>query len=428
MTIWALALLATCARAATVAPARSAAPSAGGVRAVPAVVVPSLGGGLGGVGTTLGSVDLRGSLSLPTPAPGLLPTASFVPPGALQFKRVDAQAASAPSPIAADAAAPASRADASARRATAGLVPEDPTGAVAVPAIPAPRRDSASSPSPRLAPAALGTAMTPGPAEREPGVEASVDAGRVLFDNGVARGAVDAGGAFAPAPPAASPRAGLLPGRGATGETLAAPASGAPRSGVPGPAIEAPVDADASPDAGLVAARLPLPGAAGEDLTLRDAVASPRPAGLDAVAAGLRGGHAPLFARPDRLTLSGEGLVVSVVRAPGADGLLRGRAAWTAPPAAQVPSPARRLVSTDHIERGALLEAASASDAAVGRGLLALGDHDIPGALAGSLRAAADGPAPARPRAPASRRAGSATVLALSFLPLAAFLALRRFL
>ncbi len=107
------------------------------------------------------------------------------------------------------------------------------------------------------------------------------------------------------------------------------------------------------------------------------------------------------------------------------DALLRGRPAWTAP---RVPeAPLRRLVSTDLIERGALLEAMSAADAAIGRGLLGLADGDIPGAMSGSGRPAAleprrPGPAPFAPR-PAPSALGW-----LVLVPLAAFAAVRRFL
>jgi hypothetical protein len=187
------------------------------------------------------------------------------------------------------------------------------------------------------------------------------------------------------------------------------------------------------PDAAPVVGLVPVPGGESVDVALRDAVASPAFLIADALAAGLRGGHAPLLARPSRLALAGEGLVLRVTPAPGADALLRGRPPWTAPAApvapAAKPGPSvvvPRLVSTEFIERGALLEAVSASDAAIGRGLLGLPDGDLPGAMTGSLRTKT-----AAPRAVAPSRvvqSANLSLLLLALLPLAAFAAARRFL
>lgn len=426
MTIWALALLAATARAANVAP-RVTAPSGGGsaVRALPSLN-PSLGGAPG-AGGSLGQLDLRGTLpALPAPLPGLaqgLPAAYFVPPGALGFKKVDAQSAAAAPATQGDLApAPAPAAPGRAPR-RGGLLPARPDGASVQGALPADGRESAAPAG--LMPA-LGASDAAAPRAPVPD-ESAVGSGRSLFDNAAAKPAVDLSGFSLPSRPEPGSRAAAL--SPSVGVVVAETSVPAPHRG--GAAAARPGESGFLPDAGLVAARSPLPGAvavpfAVADAALRDAVASP------SAALAPLGGHAPLLARPSRLALGGEGLVVRVSPLP--DSLLKGRGAFGAAPApaAPAPAPARRLVSTELLERGALLEAVSAADAAVGRGLLGLPDGDVPGVMAGSLKLrGASAPAPARPvPSPVRRSAGekALVLLGLSLLPLAAALAARRFL
>lgn len=431
MTIWALALLAVTARAAHVAPRASASSSGGGaVRAVP-TVTPALGGGAGGL--TLGNLDLRGTIpALPAPIPGLtqgLP-AYFVPPGALGYKKVEAQTSAAPAslgdaapvPSPAPLAAPTARGSAARR---GGLIPEQPSGSLSPALLPSEGRDKAAAAG--LMPA-LGASGASLPSDVSAADESVVGSGRGIFDNAAAKPSVDLSGFGVPSRPEMS---GLNAGLSASapraeGARTSVPASG--RGAAAADAVGSGAENDYLPASSFDAIRSPIPGAvAVVAADMRDALASPRP--LDLAGAGVLGGHAPLLARPSRLALAGEGLVVRVGPAP--DALLKGRGEFSrtpAPPASRAEA-ARRLISTELIERGALLEAVAVADAAVGRGLLGLPDGDVPGVMAGALKLKS-GPEKTSPRAPAPVSGGEKALrlLGLSLLPLAAFLAARRFL
>lgn len=380
MTIWVFALLASLARASVVPAKTGTVPR---VRVVPAIAVP--------LGRDLG---LPLTLSLPQSAPS--------PFGSVQFKRHDA-----PTPLAAapEATAAPDSASPAVDRPGAGLIPEEPF-ASGLPGL-----------MPALSERAQGLVAVP-----RPDMDESADvAGRGLFDGSLP--------SAVPAPPADAPaRTGLralsfAPGAGAlkTAFTGTAPGAASAPSGAERALAESAYLPEAAPDA----VRLLLPAAESDD-ALRDAVASPQAALASAWPAGPLGGHAPLFARPSRLTLEGRGLVVRVAPAPtvapGADLLLRGRPRWTFP--AAPPARERRLLSTDLIERGALLEAVSTADAVVGRGLLAWAEGDIPGTMTGTQTAK-----PAAPSAPRAdftgRRRDLPPWLALAVLPLAAALAAR---
>lgn len=431
MTIWALALLAFSARAANVAP-RASAPSGGSqVRAVPSVGA-NLGGSLGT--PSLGNLDVRGTIpSLPMPLPGLtngMPAAYFVPPGALQFKKVDGQtAASAPSALG-DAAPQATAADSAAQaapRRPGGILPGGASGSANPALLPSSRDGSAAKNG--LLPSLDRAGASALPANIA--VESAGDDGRRLFDNSASHPSVDLS-RFDPS---------ALGSVNTRRESALLPSNGAARADGPRPSVPEqmtrdsvarrnPLDVtDYVPDSGLVAVRAPLPGAVpAADLgALKDAVISPLP--LNPAEAGVLGGHAPLLSRPSRLTLGNEGLVVRVspLPVPG-DGLFKGRPAPIAPaPNESNITGGRRLVSTELIERGALLEAVSVADAAVGRGMLGLNDGDVPGVMAGALRlrgAKMPPPAPAAAPAPAKGKG----LLLLSLLPVAAVLAARRFL
>lgn len=414
MTIWALALLAAFSQA-TVVPAKT------GGRAAPVVVVPAVAPVLGGgaAGASLGNLDLRGSFpALPAPVPGLtagIPAANFVPPGAMSFKKIDAQSASA-APQEAPRAAPEAAPSPAAPRRQNGIMPEGPAVGVLVPgALPA-----QSVLMPALG--ARGEMLAP---SAPLGEEAAAAAGRGLFDASASRSALDVSRFGVPLRPSTESRGALLP-RSADGSV-----SRRERADVP--AAFSSLDTPYMPDAAPVAGLIPVPGGS-VDVAMRDAVASPSLRVADPLSAGLRGGHTPLLARPSRLALAGEGLVLRVTPAPGADSLMRGRPSWTATAAPVVPAakpgPAAgiaRLVSTELIERGALLEAVSASDAAIGRGLLGLPDGDMPGAMSGSLKLKSATRPPSAP-APVSPVGKTLPFLGLSLLPLAAYAALRRFL
>lgn len=431
MTLWVLALCASLAGAAG-APARVSARAGSPVRTVPAVVArPVLGTA---AMTPLGGAGLRGALL--TGALGrALPASRFAPP-AERAAAVDAAPRAAQG---ASRAAPAPRAAAplAAARRAAGLSPEEPAAA-------------ASSPAPALSRSALETetlagarGLTPALGARSAALplvlatsasgEASSQAGRELFDEARTRPVLDArapepsaslAAASISAPEAATPAPALS--RSSTEGDAPAPSAVLAPAGDDARARDGSRDTGFLPDAAPVIVRPPLPGSE-LDPSWRDAVGVPRPLAIDPGAAGLSGGHPPLLARPSRLTLSGSGLVV---RVSPADARTRGAAPAAGPRAAAPGSTAaspieggRRLVSTEHIERGALLEAASASDAAIGRGLLGLAHGELPGALSGSM----PDDAPREPLPPARRR-GVPGGWALLLLPLAAAPLLRRFL